>query len=251
MDEFSLSIDVNKFRSTNLTWNQLKLNDPWSVGYVTSLIVIEEFANKEDWETFYYKSGEQRNQQIQLLNNEQQALVNDEQLVLKNSTKVGQLPWNLKNLNSQFGRTEEQLRKKGQLLYEAVKNNSYALTVEDCFQCVRFRVICETWNGVIVREINTIATLKRLLPQAEFRKVEGEFDYKYAVDYEVFKNGHLVYGLQIKPESYTRNAPYINNARLANQQKNNQYEAQFSVPVYDIIAGSAGNIINEDVIKNL
>lgn len=251
MDEFTLPTDANKFRSTNQTWNDLMLNDPWSVGYVTSLVVIEEFATKEDWELFYYKSGEQRNRQIQGLNNEQQILVNDEQLVLKNGSRVRQLSWDLKNLNFQFGRTEEQLRKKGQLLYEAIKNNGYALTVEDCFQCVRFRVICETWNGVIVREINTIATLKRLLPQADFRKVDGEFDHKYAVDYEVFKNDHLVYGLQIKPESYTRNAPYINKARFANQQKNQQYKTEFGVPVYDIIAGSGGNIINQEVVKNL
>ncbi|MCC8410483.1 hypothetical protein LJ707_16190 [Mucilaginibacter sp. UR6-1] len=251
MDEFKLPIDVNKFRSTNQMWNDLMLNDPWSVGYVTSLIVIEEFTTKQDWESFYYKSGELRNSQIQRLSNEQQKLVNDEQLVLKNKLRVKQLPWDLKNLNLHFGRTENQLRKKGELLYEAVKNNGYALTSEDCFQSVRFRVIGETWNGVIVREINTIATLKRLLPQADFRKVDGEFDHKYAVDYEVFKDNNLVYGLQIKPESYTRSAPYINKARFANQQKNRQYSAEFGVPVYDIIAGSGGNIINQEIVRNL
>lgn len=251
MDEFTLPIDINKFRSTNQTWNDLMLNDPWSVGYLTSLIVIEEFATKEDWELFYYASGEKRNHQVQHLNDEQRALVNDEQLVLKNGASIRKLSWDLKNLNFQFGRTEEQLYRKGELLYGVVKNNGYDLTVEDCFQCVRFRVICETWNGVVVREVNTIATLKRLLPQADFRKVEGEFDHKYAVDYEVFKNDHLVYGLQIKPESYTRNAPYINKARFANQQKNQRYRAQFGVPVYDIIAGSRGNILNQEILKNL
>ena len=38
MDEFVLKIDENKFRSTNDTWNRLMLNDPWSVGYVSTLI---------------------------------------------------------------------------------------------------------------------------------------------------------------------------------------------------------------------
>ncbi|WDZ99705.1 MjaI family restriction endonuclease [Mucilaginibacter sp. SJ] len=251
MNEFILPIEIAKFRSTNQTWNDLMLNDPWSVGYVTSLIVIEEFVTKEDWELFYYTSGEKRNHQIQHLNDEQRVLVNDEQLVLKNGASIRKLSWDLKNLNFQFGRTEEQLYRKGELLHGVVKNNGYDLTIEDCFQCVRFRVICETWNGVVVREVNTIATLKGLLPQADFRKVEGEFDHKYAVDYEVFKNDHLIYGLQIKPESYTRNAPYINKARFANQQKNQQYKAKYGVPVYDIIAGSSGNIINQEILKNL
>jgi len=251
MDEFSLPIDANKFRSTNESWNNLMLNDPWSVGYVTSLIVIAEFTKKEDWEAFYYKSGEERNQQIKFLNDEQRTLVNDEQLVSKNSSKIRQLSWNLKNLNFQFGRTEEQLKKKGLILYNAVKNNGFNLNPEECFHCVHFRVICETWNGVIIREANTIATLKRLFPHADFRKVDGKFDHKYAVDYEVFKDGKLVYGLQIKPESYTRNAPYINEARFANQQKNQAYQSKFSVPVYDIIAGSGGNVINQEIIKSL
>ncbi|MCO5933909.1 hypothetical protein NAF17_00025 [Mucilaginibacter sp. RB4R14] len=177
MDEFILPIDANKFRSTNQIWNDLILNDPWSVGYVTSLIIIEEFSSKEDWEAFYYNSGQYRNEQIQQLNNEQQTLLNDEQLVLKDSSIARRLPWDLKNLNFQFGRIEKQLRVKAHLLYEAVKDNGFNLTTEECFQCVRFRVICETWNGVVIRENNTIVTLQRLFPEAEFKKVSGEFDH--------------------------------------------------------------------------
>ena len=185
------------------------------------------------------------------LSEEYQAILNDEQLVLKNEAKIKQLSWDLRNLNSEFGRTEEQMRKKGQLLHEAVKNNGFGLTVEECFQCVRFRVICQTWNGVIVREVNTIETLKQLIPQADFRKVAGDFDYMYAVDYEVYKDNRLAYGLQIKPESYTWNAAYIRKARYANQQKNQLYTSKFGVPVYDIIANSAGVIKNQEILKNL
>jgi len=251
MDEFKLPIDSNKFRSTNQTWNDLMLNDPWSVGYVTTLIAANDFPTKEEWENFYYESGISRNNSIANLNDENRELINDEQLVLKNGAKVKQLTWDLKNLNFQFGRTEEQLRKKGKILYEKVKDNGYGLTEEECFQCVRYRVICETWNGVVLREVNTIATLKRLLPQAVFEKVDGEFDHQYAVDYEVYKEGKLVYGLQVKPESYTRSTPYINKARYANQQKNAAYTAKFGVPVYDIISSTAGNIINSEIIKTL
>jgi hypothetical protein len=251
MDEFVLPINAEKFRSTNQAWNDLMLNDPWSVGYVTSLIVVEEFATKEDWESFYYKSGEERSLQLVNRSEDLRSFMNDEQQVRINNVKIKSLPWDLKNLNFQYGRTKEQLRRKGQLLLNAVQNNGLELTLDDCFQCVRFRVICETWNGVILREANTIATLKRLIPNAEFKKVDSEFDHKYAVDYEVFKDGKLTYGLQIKPESYTRNAPYINKARFANQQKNALYTSIYSVPVFDIISGSNGYIVNQEIIKNL
>ena len=61
MDEFILSIDKEKFRSTNAKWNELMLNDPWSVGYVSSLIEAANWKNKEEWEETYYASGKVRN----------------------------------------------------------------------------------------------------------------------------------------------------------------------------------------------
>ena len=50
MDEFVLSIDKDKFRSTNAKWNELMLNDPWSVGYVSTLIEAANWKCKEEWE---------------------------------------------------------------------------------------------------------------------------------------------------------------------------------------------------------
>jgi hypothetical protein len=116
---------------------------------------------------------------------------------------------------------------------------------------VRFRVICETWNGVIVRERNTIQVLKEKFPDYEFRKVSGEIDHQYAVDYEVYKNGKLTVAIQIKPQSYTWKAPYILKARQANMFKNQEYFKNFGVRVYDIIADTKGNIQNQEVLKNL
>ena len=52
MDEFSIPIDADKFRKTNSPWNDLLLNDPWSVGYVSMLIELQTFHNKEEWKQF-------------------------------------------------------------------------------------------------------------------------------------------------------------------------------------------------------
>ena len=56
MDEFTNKLNTALFESTNALWNDLMLNDPWSVGYVTTLIEMDTFDNKEEWETFYYKT---------------------------------------------------------------------------------------------------------------------------------------------------------------------------------------------------
>jgi hypothetical protein len=251
MEEFVLTIDANKFRSTNAPWNNLMLNDPWSVGYVTTLIELVPFEKKEDWEKFYYDSGQKREFEISKLSPELQKIVNDESLIRTNKNAVNQLGWDLKNLNTQFGRTKDSLKKKGLILFNEVKNNGLGLTIEDCVECVRFRVICETWNGVIVRERNTIQNLQRQFPNTEFKKVSGEMDHTFAVDYELYKNGNLTAAIQIKPQSYTWNAPYIQKARSANKHKNDEYFKKFGVRVYDVISDNKGNVINTEILKNL
>lgn len=241
MDEFKLQIDINKFRSTNAMWNNLMLNDPWSVGYVSTLIELHEWKSKEEWEEFYYESGKKRLTKLGINN----TLLNDFQLIRTNKPLVERLDRELKNLNTQYGRTKEELLEKAKVLQEHV----FGLTLEECYECVRFRTICETWNGIILRENNTIATLKRHFPTLEFKKTNGEIDHTYAVDYEILNKGHLICGIQIKPKSYTWKADYIVKARIANEAKNAEYKKIYGVNVYNIIATSKGVIQNPDVLN--
>ena len=84
------------------------------------------------------------------------------------------------------------------------------ITAEECIECVRFRTICETWNGIVIRERNTVTILKVVsFRHADFVKVDGAFDHLYAVDYEIFLRGKPVCGVQIKPQSYTYETSYI------------------------------------------
>lgn len=247
MEEFVLGIDRAKFSSTNEKWNQLMLNDPWSVGYVSTLIELQPWPSKEDWESFYYESGRQR--KIRLGANA--ALLEDYSLVRTNKSRVDALPYNIKNLNTQYGRTQEDLALKAQTLYNAVKNNGYGLTLEECVECVRFRVICETWNGIILRENNTVQTLQAYFPQLAFTKTSGEDDHRYAVDFEIALSGILICGIQVKPKSYTWTAPYIIKARSANRVKNAEYSRIKGVPVYDVISKANGEILNPSVLEDI
>lgn len=240
MEEFVLGIDRDKFSSTNSMWNSLMLNDPWSVGYVSTLIELQSWQSKEEWEEFYYRSGEQR-----------QALLGDNPLIRTDREAVNKLSWDVKNLNTQYGRTKEDLKRKAEVLYAAVRNNGHGLTLEGCEECVRFRVICETWNGIILRENNTIGVLTARFPMLSFEKTSGEIDHRYAVDFEVFRAGSLICGIQIKPQSYTWNAPYIAKARTANKAKNVAYSKLKGVPVFDIISKTNGEIQSIKVLEQI
>jgi hypothetical protein len=249
--EFLLPIDPAKFRSTNEAWDDLKLGDPWSVGNVTTLVELKTFAAKEEWEAFYYRSGEERETLISRWDVSSQGTLQNDLLPKYDKDCVYSLNWNLRNLNTQFGRTRERLHQKAELLYDEVKANGYNLTLEDCFQCVRYRVIGEAWNNMLVRERNTVKTLEGMFPQVEFRKVPGSIEQTYAVDYEAYANGHLKYALQVKPEVFTGNATYILHARQATTRKNHLYQARFGAPVYSIISDYDGNIVSTEVLEQL
>lgn len=253
MDEFVLSIDIDKFRSTNAKWNELMLNDPWSVGYVSTLIEAANWKSKEEWEQTYYASGKVRNDYIDANASRlgySKEFFNDI-TIPRNKSKYYALSWDIKNINTQKGRTPEDFREKGEILYDAVKNNGYGLTLEECIECVRYRVICETWNGIILRENNTLSTLQKMFPLLTFVKSEGEMDHHYAVDFQVYKEGKLICAIQIKPKSYMQNAPYIVKARNANAKKYAAYQEKFGAPVITVISSSKGQIYNDESVQRI
>lgn len=208
---------------------------------------MQSWQSKEEWEDFYYRSGEQRH----ALLGDKREILDDFSLIRTNKAAVNSLPWDVKNLNTQYGRTREDLNKKAEVLYAAVRNNGHGLTLEECEECVRFRVICETWNGIILRENNTIEVLTARFPTLSFEKTSGEIDHTYAVDFEVFRAGSLICGIQIKPQSYTWGAPYIAKARTANKAKNAAYTKLKGVPVFDIISKTNGEIQSPKVLEQI
>ena len=248
MDEFVNILGPNKFSATNGTWNSLRLNDPLSVGYVTLLIEIKTFTQKEEWESFYYKSGVYRDDLLSKINQSSQNILSDESFLIKDINNISQLNRLHNNINTNHGRTKIQLNRKGEILHSYIKAQHTHISVEECQEAVRFRVICETWNGVIIREHNTIKNLCTIFKDVTFKKTDGPFDFKYAVDYEIFINNKLICGIQIKPNSYTWNAPYILKARSSNRRKNQEYFTETGSPVFDVIASPDGQVLKNDVL---
>lgn len=251
MDEFVNSLNISKFESTNSLWNELMLNDPWSIGFVSTLIESKPFKNKEDWENFYYYSGEQRNYKLLKFNQNIIEKLNEELLVLKQKKEVLELDITLKNLNFYYGRTKKQIEKKGIILYEEAIDRGIDISKEECIESVRFRTICQTWNGIKIREKKSIEILKQKFPENQFEKTDGDFDYKYAVDYLMKKDDVLICGIQIKPGSYAwSKSKHVQKARESNKRKNLKYTDIFKVPVFDIIF-EKGEILNISVINEL
>ena len=245
-DLFVNPVPNHLFRQTNAAWNDYRLNAPWSVGYVSTLIESTSFSNKEEWENYYYQSGENRTKILQNLSPVEQALLEDDLLIKNNPAFIrNKIPKKLKIINTQYGRTAVQLKRKGTILYEKVKSFIKDISPKDCVESVRFRVICETWNGIIIREHNAILFLQKQFPALFFKKTIGDFDHRFAVDYEVFNQQNcLLGGLQIKPVSYLKSNTYILKAKAANKKKNDLYFSQYGANVIDVIAHQNGKIEN-------
>lgn len=251
MDEFTNTLDKNKFRSTNELWNVLTLNTPWSVGYVSTLIETYPFTKKEEWESFYYSSGEERGQELKKYPQNIVTTLNDCLLIYKDKNKVDNLSWAVKNINFNYGRTKEELAEKGAILFEELeqRGNKARVSLDDAIGCVRYRTICETWNGIIIRERNTATKLRGVLPLFEIRKVTGEIDFKYAIDYEILKEGNVICGIQIKPPSYRRISTFLLKAKKANEKKNAEYTIKYGVEIFNIYSKTSGEILNKEIIE--
>lgn len=248
MDIFKNEIAKDKFSSTNYIWNALGLNTAWSVGYITTLIKQKKFKSKDDWYAHYFESGEQRFAEISKLNE------NDKLLINSNVPSNNKL---LNKLNFNYGRTKLEIALKGIRLYEAIlkEGNPYNLTEDECKYIAFYRVVCETWNGVMGREFSTKKTMYNdfLTEGYEVSIIDtnGRFDYNYGIDFELYYEGVIVCGLQIKPESYKSNKDYLKKAKEINEIKNNKYKSKFNRNSYYIYSNEKGYISNKEVIQEI
>ncbi len=249
MDVFTLDIDTQKFRLTNAAWNELTLNSPWSVGYVTNLIEQQQFENKESWELFYYNSGVQRlNKMLQQNEATQQLLKNINYTQDKKALYA--LPANIKEINFNYGRSADCLEQKATDLFLYLNQQGVInLTLAECVSAVRFRVICETWNGVVIRERKAITVLQKEFVDLVFQKTSGQDDFQYAVDYLAFSGNKMIAGIQIKPKSFLGTTTYIEKARAANKEKNKKFTEKYGVPVFNVYAETNGDIVNKEATQ--
>lgn len=251
-DIFTNPLDAEKFRLTNAPWNELCLNDPWSVGIVTNIIELRAFKSKEEWEEFYYKMGDIRGKELDRLDAGTVSILNDELLVTHDTEVIDGLDWTIKNINYQNGRTKEQLDHKGTILYNYCQKKGIDVSEELCKGAVRFRVICETWNGIMVRELNTIGVLAEHFGDIRFAKTDGAFDHQFAVDYELWLADKKLCGIQIKPASYFKSfAPYIKRAKAINALKNREYKKEHGLPVFEVVSDMNGTVLNHDVLSQI
>lgn len=248
MDIFINEIPKEKFSSTNELWNKLGLNKAWSVGYATTLIKQKKFKNKEEWYSYYFQSGEDRLKEINQLDKEKIDLLN---------SKSQSTDKELNKLNFNYGRTKQEIAQKGVILYNAIlkEGNPHGLTENECKYIAYYRVVCETWNGVIGRETatkeNVIKHFNQKGYEISFIDTSGAFDYAYGVDFEVYYEGSIVCGLQIKPESYKSNKSYLEIAKKINENKNAKYKAKFGRNVHYIYASHSGYISNKEILDTI
>lgn len=252
LDLFENEMEPDKFRYTNAVWNELRLNTSWSIGSVASLIEKGTFRTKEEWKEFYFHSGNQRLEKLKQMN-----LSEDLKRKVILIRPDGEIPYNVKRLNYEYGRTRGSLAFKGEVLYNEIvkRGNPYGLTKRECQYAVFYRVIAESWNGVVVRERNTMDALQIELKKqgviVSCKKTSGRIDYKYEVDYELFKNDTLLCGIQVKPPSYLQDTPYLRETKEVNEYKNRKYKQDYKVDVFYVYSKTNGEIVNEEVIEEI
>lgn len=248
MDVFINKLNDKKFQYTNKIWNELGLNKAWSVGLVSKLITQRNFRSKEEWKEYYFESG---NKRLEVVNNRDFVA---KSILNQTAQPKAKLDYKYIDTNYNYGRTENELNYKGFILYDEIikRGNPLNITLKECQYAILFRVICETWNGIIEREKNTIKTIKQYFSDVKnisFEKTIGERDALYEVDYDVYFNNKIICGLQIKPKSYIS----FNDDKLKelNESKNKKYKEKYNADVIYVYSSTDGKIFNKEIINKI
>lgn len=96
------------------------------------------------------------------------------------------------------------------------------LTDEEALDYAYIRIVYQTWQGH-KHELEMIDQLKELTDLQIFH-TSYEEDVKYAVDAKAYKDGHLMFGIQIKPMSYKR---IYSRQHAINKEKNIKFKRDY------------------------
>lgn len=249
MGIFTLDIGKEKFQYTNRLWNSLGLNLPSRIGYISRIIFDRDFKDKDDWKTYYTQSGRNRLERIKKLPKEHRRIL----IEGKNIEAIKGLPYKSKTLAYNYGRTSKEIDFIIKELFEAVEaeGNPLGISYDEVKYSVYYRIIAETWNGIIVQERKTIEQLEKKYPDFQFKKTDGVDDVKYAVDFEVYFEGVLICGIQVKPTTYLiAKSIEVEETKILNKEKNLLYRDKREVPVIYIYSSKAGEVESIGVNTN-
>jgi hypothetical protein len=108
----------------------------------------------------------------------------------------------------------------------------YDLDIIIAKKYVHYRVIGQTWNGMMI-ENNVIRELEEVFLNIWFEKAPYEIDEQYFTDWEAWnvKLKRRLFGIQIKPLSYDKmNTTYQLKAKENHQRQADAYTEKFQVP---------------------
>lgn len=130
------------------------------------------------------------------------------------------------------GRTEEEIKSIAEKYRDECNDYSYPL--EDYIKNVYMHTIIETFDGQLKeRQVNQILTNFGYT----YEKPNNDEDSKYGIDFKVFKEGKLIFVIQVKPISFfigNKNQSLINDRKNA-FKKEALVREKFNVPTYYMI----------------
>ena len=153
------------FKMTNKIWNDCKLNNTSNIGCLMFLIRNGKCNTFEEWEKYYFSSGELRAKQLQ-----------------NKSNNI-----NIKKLDCEYGRTHDELLEISKIL-QANTN----LDLKTAYNFVYIRVIDETWIGYH-RELQAFQKIESYISKNydstyTIKNVDYYKDLHYAIDFEIYKD---------------------------------------------------------------
>lgn len=234
-------------KETNGLWNRERLNSQFIWGNLSTIIQKGHPNSVEEWQKYYFYSGQLRQAHLKRLTEEKQKELSDYngRFQYRKATS---------KINLDFGRTREEFDQFVEYSYEKYIKKWYSLnlTLEDWREIVSIHIFQETFNGYY-REICVVKTLKERFPEYEINKVSGEVDFLYGIDFVFQQKDKLLLAIQIKPMSYfyglEKGLPHLIEAECINQNKQRKLYQLKDIETSTIYSESGE--VNEEKIEEI
>ena len=246
MDLFINYLPKNIYKFLNSIWTDMHYGSPHIIGLLFSMVEETAYPSWKKWEEHYYLSGNQRIELLQRLSEDfKERALNPGRFSKK------EISWPIYEVNYFHGRTKNEVFN----IAKSLHNNSHRsfpdldISFSETLEFVRFKIIGEPWNQLLIRYTRTVSELRNMVPQIQIKRAKIEFVKNYGFQGLITKNDKPRAGIQVKSAGWLKQFNLLRNQIRNSEEKVNAYKEEFGTEVFTFFSRLDGFIVNSEESK--
>ena len=233
------------YRQANQVWSKYKLNTVESIGPTMRLLKKSQPKSIEEWHKSYNKSGESLKKAM------------TKHTLKSYHNDITMLRRAVLSVKREYGRTDEDMLKIAKDFQNKLSQEGIRMDLETCYNFTFIKCVDDTYLGYR-REQAAERILTDFCNKHGYVLVDTDenTDVHNAVDFEIWKDGSRVVGLQVKGDGYRKSLERGEDKELqridsVRRQNNQKYIEKYGVPVFYVFITDDFQLSNTQVLNQI